>query len=50
MAEGAEIRLFAKPVTLPKRRMGVALAAGTNVEEAIGRAVAAANRVRITYA
>jgi len=49
MAEGAEVRLFAKPVTLPGRRMGVALARGTNVEQAITRAVAAAGKVRIIY-
>jgi phosphoribosylglycinamide formyltransferase 2 len=49
MAAGADIRLFAKPRTLPGRRMGVALATGTSVEEAIARAVAAAEKVRITY-
>ena len=49
MAEGAEVRLFAKPVTFPGRRMCVALATGTNVEQAIARAVAAAGKVRITY-
>jgi phosphoribosylglycinamide formyltransferase 2 len=49
MAAGADIRLFAKPETLPGRRMGVALATGTSVEEAIARAVAAAEKVRITY-
>jgi phosphoribosylglycinamide formyltransferase 2 len=49
MAAGADIRLFAKPETLPGRRMGVALATGTSVDEAIARAVAAAEKVRITY-
>jgi phosphoribosylglycinamide formyltransferase 2 len=49
MAEGADIRLFAKPLTLPGRRMGVALATATSVEDAIERAVAAAAKVRITY-
>jgi phosphoribosylglycinamide formyltransferase 2 len=49
MAEGADIRLFAKPLTLPGRRMGVALATAASVEDAIERAVAAAAKVRITY-
>ena len=49
MADGADIRLFAKPVTLPGRRMGVALATGTSVEQAIERAVAAAGKVRILH-
>ena len=49
MADGADIRLFAKPLTLPGRRMGVALATGTSVEQAIGRAVSAAGKVRILY-
>ena len=49
MAAGADIRLFAKLRTLPGRRMGVALATGTSVDEAIARAVAAAEKVRITY-
>ena len=49
MAAGADIRLFAKPRTLPGRRMGVALATGTSVDEAIARAVATAEKVRITY-
>jgi len=50
MADGADVRLFAKPMTLPGRRMGVALAKGTSVDEAIGRAVTAAKQVRILYA
>ncbi|MCY7398189.1 MAG: ATP-grasp domain-containing protein, partial [Sphingomonas bacterium] len=49
MAEGADVRLFAKPTTLPNRRMGVALAIGANVEQAVARAEAAANKVRIIY-
>ena len=49
MAAGADIRLFAKPRTLPGRRMGVALATGTSVDEAIARAAAAAEKVRIAY-
>ena len=49
MAAGADIRLFAKPRTLPGRRMGVALATGMSVDEATARAVAASEKVRITY-
>jgi phosphoribosylglycinamide formyltransferase 2 len=44
-----DLRLFAKPATLPNRRMGVALARGSNSRDAVARAVAAAGRVRITY-
>ena len=49
MSDGAEVRLFAKPKTLPGRRMGVALATGTSIEQAIARAADAAAKVRITY-
>jgi phosphoribosylglycinamide formyltransferase 2 len=44
-----DLRIFAKPKTLPNRRMGVALARGPSVEDAIERARAAAARVRIDY-
>jgi len=44
-----DIRLFAKPNTLKNRRMGVALARGDDVEEAVSRAVAAAALVKIEY-
>ena len=44
-----DIRLFAKPNTLRNRRMGVALARGTGVEEAKRQAIEAASRVRIDY-
>jgi phosphoribosylglycinamide formyltransferase 2 len=44
-----DLRLFAKPNTLKNRRMGVALARDTDVEQAKDRAVAAASRVRIEY-
>jgi phosphoribosylglycinamide formyltransferase 2 len=44
-----DIRIFAKPKTLAHRRMGVALARGTNVEDAVERAKAAAARVKIRY-
>ena len=47
MLGGAEVRLFAKPETLPGRRMGVALARGASVEAAIEAATAAAALVRI---
>jgi phosphoribosylglycinamide formyltransferase 2 len=44
-----DLRIFAKPNTLKNRRMGVALARGTDVEDATERAVAAAAKVKITY-
>ncbi len=44
-----DVRLFAKPATLPGRRMGVALARGADVEKARKRAVAAAGRIAIEY-
>ncbi len=47
--KAVDLRLFAKPNTLRNRRMGVALAQGSDVEEAVGRAVAAAAKVKIEY-
>jgi phosphoribosylglycinamide formyltransferase 2 len=44
-----DLRIFAKPLTLKNRRMGVALARGESVGDAIARASAAAARVRIRY-
>ncbi|HVF37251.1 MAG TPA: formate-dependent phosphoribosylglycinamide formyltransferase [Sphingomicrobium sp.] len=44
-----DVRLFAKPNTLRNRRMGVALALGENVEEAVRRAVQAAGKVSISF-
>ena len=44
-----DVRLFAKPNTLKNRRMGVALARGSNVEEATASAVAVAAKVSIDY-
>jgi phosphoribosylglycinamide formyltransferase 2 len=44
-----DLRIFAKPKTLSHRRMGVALARGESVEEAVERAKAAAARVKIRY-
>jgi phosphoribosylglycinamide formyltransferase 2 len=42
----SEVRLFGKPVSFVRRRMGVALAVGCSVEEARARAREAAGRVR----
>jgi phosphoribosylglycinamide formyltransferase 2 len=44
-----EVRLFGKPATRKHRRMGVALAAGSSVEEARERARQAASRIEIRY-
>jgi phosphoribosylglycinamide formyltransferase 2 len=44
-----DIRIFAKPNSLKRRRMGVALARGASVEEAVDTAKAAASRIRIGY-
>src|SRR4051794_2899522 len=44
-----DLRIFAKPKTLKNRRMGVALARGPSVDDAIERAKAAAARIRIDY-
>jgi phosphoribosylglycinamide formyltransferase 2 len=44
-----DLRIFAKPDTLVRRRMGVGLARAASVEEAVDRAKAAAAMVRIVY-
>ena len=44
-----DLRLFAKPATLPNRRMGIALARAQSVDDAVARAIASAARVRIDY-
>jgi len=44
-----DLRIFGKPKTLKNRRMGVALARGEDVEDAVARARAAAARVRLRY-
>ncbi len=44
-----DVRIFAKPVTRPNRRMGVALAKAETVDAARAAAVAAAAKIRITY-
>jgi phosphoribosylglycinamide formyltransferase 2 len=43
---GADLRLFGKPESFTRRRMGVALARGADVDEARGRAAEAAGKVR----
>lgn len=49
LALGGDIRLFGKPGTRPRRRMGVALARGETIEEARALAAQAAAQVRIVY-
>ena len=54
LAEGGpdapvDVRLFAKPTTLPNRRMGVALARDADIDKARARAIAAAANVTIDY-
>jgi phosphoribosylglycinamide formyltransferase 2 len=44
-----DLRIFAKPKTLTNRRMGIALARGETVDDAVERAKAAAARVKIRY-
>jgi phosphoribosylglycinamide formyltransferase 2 len=41
-----ELRLFGKPESFKKRRMGVAVARGRDTDEARARATQAASRVR----
>ncbi|MEM9670342.1 MAG: formate-dependent phosphoribosylglycinamide formyltransferase [Pseudomonadota bacterium] len=45
---GTELRLFGKPVSYLKRRMGVALARGDDIEDARERAVKAAAAVNVS--
>ena len=45
-----QVRLFGKPDARPGRRMGVALAAGDDLDAARGRARAAAAAVRVVEA
>ena len=49
MANGADLRIFAKPVTRPFRRMGVALATAGDTDEARRLAGEAAGKVALTY-
>jgi phosphoribosylglycinamide formyltransferase 2 len=44
-----DLRIFAKPSTLKRRRMGVALARASTVGEAVERAKEAAAKLRIAY-
>jgi len=44
--EGADIRLFGKPESFERRRMGVALARGADLDEARSRARRAASKVK----
>ena len=46
--QGTEIRLFGKPESFKKRRMGVALASGKDADQARERAKAAASLVKTT--
>ncbi len=47
LALGGDLRLFAKPTTLKNRRMGVALARGETIEEAVALAKATATCINI---
>lgn len=49
MADGADIRIFAKPTSRPYRRMGVALATAGDTDEARRKAREAAHKVHIVY-
>lgn len=49
MANGSDIRIFAKPVARPYRRLGVALAAAGDTASARAEAAAAAAKVQIHY-
>ncbi|NPA16374.1 MAG: formate-dependent phosphoribosylglycinamide formyltransferase [Aquificae bacterium] len=44
---GTKVRIFGKPTTRPKRRMGVALATGNSIEEARERAKSAASCMKV---
>jgi phosphoribosylglycinamide formyltransferase 2 len=44
--EGSDLRLFGKPESFARRRMGVALARGDDIAQARQRATAAAASVR----
>ncbi|HVT77126.1 MAG TPA: formate-dependent phosphoribosylglycinamide formyltransferase, partial [Acidimicrobiales bacterium] len=45
----AQVRIFGKPDAPKKRRLGVALAAGSSTDEAVARALAAAAHVRVEF-
>lgn len=46
---GTDIRWFCKPTTRVNRRMGVALAKGTSIDDAIKKALKASSKIQITY-
>ena len=48
--EGTEVRLFGKPISFARRRMGVALARADSVSQARARAKSAAGKVRAVRA
>lgn len=50
LGKPVDLRIFAKPMTLRNRRMGVALVRGISIEEAVERAKAAAAKVSLRYA
>ena len=49
MADGADVRIFGKPITRPYRRMGVALANGPDTDAARATANEAASKVTLHY-
>ncbi|MEP3421256.1 MAG: formate-dependent phosphoribosylglycinamide formyltransferase [Erythrobacter sp.] len=49
LSPNVDLRLFGKPTTRPYRRMGVALAAGEDTDEARALAAEAAGKVSISY-
>lgn len=44
-----QIRLFGKPEISGRRRMGVALARGSNIDEALQKAISAANAIKVEF-
>ncbi|MGR2854642.1 formate-dependent phosphoribosylglycinamide formyltransferase [Erwinia sp. 1181_3] len=48
LGAGLQLRLFGKPEIQGKRRLGVALATGNDVEEAVQRAISAAASVKVS--
>ncbi len=47
--EGTEVRIFAKPVSYIKRRMGVALAVAENVDKARAKALKVAEAIKVSF-
>ncbi|HBV38805.1 MAG TPA: phosphoribosylglycinamide formyltransferase 2, partial [Erwinia sp.] len=48
LGAGLQLRLFGKPDVQGKRRMGVALATGDSIDEAVERAIACATGVKVS--